>query len=109
MRRLALLAIAALPITATAAERFKPSDRHRMVLPSVPEISPDGRSVALLVSRANLKDDRWDPELVVVDVASGATRTMTFERRGVASPRWSPDGEQLAFLANPPAAVSSTG
>src|SRR2546428_433256 len=68
--------------------------------PSAPQTSPDGRRVALVVSRANVKDDRWEPELVLVDVARGSQRPLTFDRRGVASPRWSLDGERLAFLAN---------
>jgi dipeptidyl aminopeptidase/acylaminoacyl peptidase len=54
----------------------------------------------VVVSRANLKDNRFDPELVLVEVASGAQRALTSERRGLVQPRWSPDGTRLAFLAN---------
>src|SRR6266568_5572037 len=97
-RSLVLLALVA--PTAAYAAGFQPADRLRIASPSDPQISPDGRSVALVVSRANVKDDRWDPELVLLDVASGAQRPLAFDRRGVASPRWSPDGQRLAFLAN---------
>jgi len=47
-----------------------------------------------------VKEDRWDTELTLIDVGNGAQRPMTFERRGIASPRWSANGEQVAFLAN---------
>lgn len=76
------------------------ADRARMVGVSDPQIAPDGKQIAAVVSRANVKDNRHETEIVLVDVATGAHRPVTFERRGVAQPRWSPDGTQLAFLAN---------
>jgi dipeptidyl aminopeptidase/acylaminoacyl peptidase len=92
----ALLLLASTP----QADRWQPADRLRIVNPSDPQISPDGKTVAVVLSRANLKENRYDPEIVAIDVASGAQRPLTFERRGVASPRWSPDGSAIAFLAN---------
>jgi dipeptidyl aminopeptidase/acylaminoacyl peptidase len=101
MKNASCFAVLALVAPAAAlAAGFQPSDRLRIATPSDPQISPDGRSVALVVSRANVKDNRWDPELMLVDVASGAQRPLAFDRRGVASPRWAPDGQRLAFLAN---------
>src|SRR5437762_876478 len=97
MKRTLLLLLLA---TAALADRWSPSDRFKLAGVSDPQIAPDGKSIAVVVSRANIKDNRNDTEIVAVDVASGATRSLTFERRGVASPRWSPDGERLAFLAN---------
>jgi dipeptidyl aminopeptidase/acylaminoacyl peptidase len=86
--------------TAAFADRWSTDDRFKLVGVSDPQLSPDGKQVAIVVSRANLKDNRNETEIVAVDVATGATRPLTFERRGVASPRWSPDGERMAFLAN---------
>ena len=46
-----------------------------------------------------MTDSRWESEIVSVDVGSGALRPLTYGRRSVSSPRWSPSGDRLAFLA----------
>lgn len=64
-----------------------------------PRLSPDGKTVAITVSRANLKDDRWDTEIDFVDVATKQLRVMTHDRLAIASVRWSPSGDRIAYLA----------
>lgn len=96
MKRLLILLLLCLP---ASAEVLQFSDRFRIVNVSDPQISPDGKQVAVVVSRANLKDNRFDTEIVLVDVAGGAQRAVTVDRRGVAQPRWSPDGTRISFLA----------
>src|SRR6185369_13079727 len=64
-----------------------------------PQIAPDGKSIALVVSRTNYEEDRYDPELVLIDVATHKQKALTRDRRGVSQARWSPDGSRLAFLA----------
>jgi len=75
----------------------------RIVRVSDPQIAPDAKSVALVVSRANVEDNRFDADIVLVDIASGTQRALTHARRGVGQPRWSPAGDRLAFLAQGPA------
>ena len=90
-----LLSAAALP---GVAERFHIIDASKIVSLADPEISPDGQSVALVASRANLDEDRRDAELLLVDVATHNTRVLS-RKTHVSFPRWSPDGKTLAFLA----------
>jgi len=85
------------------ARRIELDDLSKIVSVSDPQISPDGKSIVLVVSRQNLEQDRSDRELVLVDVASGTQRVLTSERKGVGSPRWSPSGDRLAFVAVTPA------
>jgi dipeptidyl aminopeptidase/acylaminoacyl peptidase len=75
------------------------SDLARIVSVSDPQISPDGKLIVCVVSRPNLEQDRTDRELLLVDIANGAQRALTYERKGVGSPRWSPSGDRLAFEA----------
>ncbi|HUM02050.1 MAG TPA: S9 family peptidase [Thermoanaerobaculia bacterium] len=97
-----LLLSASRPLAAADApkgERFSLDDLAKIVRVSSPQISPDGASIAFVVTRADVEKNRWVPELDLVDVATGARRVLTRDRKGVAHPRWSPSGDRLAFLA----------
>src|SRR5579864_3164599 len=76
------------------------NDLTKIVSVSDPQISPDGKTIVVVVSRANVEQDRNERELVQVDIASGAQHPLTYERKTVGSPRWSPSGDRLAFTAN---------
>jgi dipeptidyl aminopeptidase/acylaminoacyl peptidase len=91
-----LLAAAA----ALTAARFTVEQTGRIVRLSDPQIAPHGRSIALVVSRTNYEENRYDPELVLIDVSTRAQHVIARGRRGLSQPRWSPDGMRLAFLAS---------
>jgi len=76
------------------------NDVAKIVSVSDPQISPDGKTIVVVVSRANVEQDRIERELVQVDIASGTQHPLTYERKTVGSPRWSPTGDRLAFTAN---------
>ena len=101
--RLVLASLAFVPFawaqSPVQSGRFSADDLPKIVRISDPQISPDGKTIAFVVGRANLKDDRWDTELDFIDVASKAMRAITHDRQGVGWLRWSPDGTRLAFLA----------
>jgi dipeptidyl aminopeptidase/acylaminoacyl peptidase len=100
LRFVASVVFAALVFSVQAQQRvFTADDLPRLVRVSDPQISPDGKTVAFVVARANLKEDRWDSEIDVVDVASKRVTALTHDRQGVGSPRWSPTGDRLAFTA----------
>lgn len=66
---------------------------------SQPRIAPSGDHVVLVARRADYAENRYVSELVLVELASGATRVLTQDRPTVRHPRWSPDGDSLAFIA----------
>jgi dipeptidyl aminopeptidase/acylaminoacyl peptidase len=80
-------------------KKFELADYAKFVNISDPQISPDGKNVVIVVSRPDYMNNRFNTELVLVDVASGKRRILTQDRVAVSSPRWSPDGEQLAFIS----------
>ena len=81
------------------ARKIELGDFQKIVSVSSPEISPDGKSIVIVVSRVNWEEDRYDSQLVLVDIATGAQRPLTNIRKGLSSPKFSPSGDRLAFLA----------
>lgn len=85
--------------SAGAAAVFRLDDLQKIVALSDPQISPNGKDIALTVSMPDWKTDKYRIEIDLVDVASGTRRTLVRNRENLSSPRWSPDGTRLAFLA----------
>ncbi len=63
------------------------------------QFSPDGTRVAFVVAEPP-KGDRRARHIWLYDKKSGAVRQFTFSPKDETSPRWSPDGKQVAFLSN---------
>jgi len=57
-------------------------------------ISPDGRKLALILSRDG------NPELYVMDLGGGGLTRLTKTRQAESSPCWSPDGTQICFVSD---------
>ncbi|HTX57230.1 MAG TPA: S9 family peptidase [Candidatus Acidoferrales bacterium] len=96
-----LLLAGSFGLNATAATTtFALDDIPKLVGVSNVAISPDGKQIAFVVSRENLKTDKNDATLELYDLATKTTRPLSFERTALSSPAWSPDGTKLAFLAD---------
>ncbi|MGA8617588.1 MAG: S9 family peptidase [Candidatus Sulfotelmatobacter sp.] len=95
----ALLFLAAPSRAMAKARKIELGDLQKIVNVSSPQISPDGKSIVVIVSRVNWDEDRYDSRLVLVDIVTGAQRPLTNIRKGLDSPQWSPSGDRLAFLA----------
>lgn len=64
----------------------------------MPDLSPDGRSVAY-VSFADNGDEYWPGRLMVADIGSGATREiLSAANTRYLLPKWSQDGQKLALI-----------
>jgi len=85
--------------TQPPARTIQLDDMTKIASVSDPQISPDGKSIAFILSRVNFDQDRADRDLLIIDIASGAPRALTHDRKGIGSPRWSPEGDRLAFEA----------
>jgi len=53
-----------------------------------------------VVAHPNLKTDKYESELVLVDIATHSQRILTRDRVVRGYPRWSPTGDRLAYIAD---------
>jgi dipeptidyl aminopeptidase/acylaminoacyl peptidase len=73
----------------------RPADLDHLAVPGDPQLHPDGRRVAYVLTEVDVEDDRYVRTVHVHDGAG--TRRFTHGPNDTA-PRWSPDGRWLAFL-----------
>lgn len=92
-------ALAASLCAAADARLIQPSDLFRMVQVSDAEISPDGKSVLFVTSRWDGHAAAYVHELHIVDALGRDDHRLLSHPLEAFSPRWSPDGKTIAFLA----------
>ncbi|HLJ58684.1 MAG TPA: S9 family peptidase [bacterium] len=65
-----------------------------------PQFSPDGSQIAYTVTTADRDANAYRTHLWVVPSGGGAPRQLTTAKGRDISPRWSPDGAQIAFVSD---------
>src|ERR1041384_3700590 len=64
------------------------------------QISPDGKWVAYTVSYGDFKQDAFITQIWLANTDTGRSFQLTRGDKSSTNPRWSPDGQWLAFLSN---------
>ena len=75
------------------------ADWYRVVNVSAPAMSPDGKRVAMTVTRAVEGENRRHNEIWVVNTAGGEPQRWTSPATESSNPRWSHDGKYLFFTS----------
>ncbi|MBV9718209.1 MAG: S9 family peptidase [Candidatus Eremiobacteraeota bacterium] len=77
------------------------ADFHHSTSIQDAQISPDGRIVAYVQGVPDFATDKYQDELLAVSVLGGAPQRIASGRPMLSSPRWSPAGTTIAYLATP--------
>jgi len=102
-RTLALFTVLVLPgfIGPAAAERpMTPEDLYAIQRVSDPRVSPDGKWIAFVVAVPDLEENQLDSDVWLMPLDGGKPRKLTSGPKTDDSPRWSPNGKQLAFISD---------
>ena len=78
---------------------IRPEDIYRLRTIADPQISPDGKWVACAISQANRRQDRSLSDIWLIATKGRQRVQLTNRFHRDSSPRWSPDGSSIAFLA----------
>jgi len=92
-------AVAAEPATG-AARLFEGRDLFGLQVASDPQIRPDGRAVAYVRVAYEVMSDSARPSIWLIDVDSEQQIPLATGSGSYSSPRWSPDGKRLAYIAS---------
>ncbi|RMH70382.1 MAG: S9 family peptidase [Gemmatimonadetes bacterium] len=79
---------------------IKAEDLYAFELISNPQISPDGAHVLFTAQRIHKKTEKKYTDLWIVPTHKGKPRRFTYGDWSDYSPKWSPDGQEIAFISN---------
>lgn len=95
-----LVLLAQGPPPAPARRSLTVDDIFRIQRVADPRVSPDGKWVAYVVTTPDLAADKSSSRIWMVSVTGGDPIPLTAKGSSASSPRWSPDGKYLGFLAS---------
>ena len=97
---LAVLMCAALPAIAQTKRAITLDDQVKERFVRDPELSPDGKWVAYVVTTSDVEKDKRNSDLWMVSWDGTQQIQVTSTPEGESSPRWSPDNKHLSFISS---------
>jgi dipeptidyl aminopeptidase/acylaminoacyl peptidase len=95
----AISLLACASIAFAQERRFTIDDLLKVRRVSDPQLSPKGDLVAFTITDVDKAANKSSTQIYLVPLGGGEMRQLTNDEHSSASPRWSPDGEKLAFIS----------
>ena len=88
--------------TATAQTTWEPELQLKLKAVGAPRVSPDGKKLVYTVNEAVMTADKSEfvTQIWLATTDTKRQTQLTFGEKSSTNPKWSPDGNWLAFLSN---------
>ncbi|HNV28049.1 MAG TPA: S9 family peptidase [Cyclobacteriaceae bacterium] len=100
MKKIYLVPLLFLALNVVAQRPITPSDIYKIRSVSDPQVSPDGRWVAYVLSTPDSVKDKSDSDIWMISWDGKESVKLTASKEGESKPRWTPDGKYLTFLSS---------
>ncbi len=85
------------PATAQTKRAMEIEDLFRAKRVADPQVSPDGKTVAFVVTEVDKAANKSNSDIWLIPTAGGEARRLTNSPKADRHPRWSPDGKWILF------------
>src|ERR1051325_945994 len=98
----AVLTLVVLFAAAASAQTWNPELQLKIKAVGTPRVSPDGKRMVYTVNEAVMTPDKSEfvTQIWMANLDTKRNMQLTFREKSSSNPKWSPDGNWIAFLSN---------